>query len=73
MAFEDTVRGLREFDVNDLDFDNIGAWLALDTPFGILICRRFLAQRLVRTKRVIQATRSFPSTSFSFFSSSGHA
>lgn len=26
MAFENTVRGLREFDINDLDFDNIGAW-----------------------------------------------
>ena len=26
MAFEDTMRGLREFDINDLDFDNVGAW-----------------------------------------------
>ena len=26
MAFEETMRGLREFDVNDLDFDNVGAW-----------------------------------------------
>lgn len=26
MAFEDTMRGLREFDVTDLDFDNVGAW-----------------------------------------------
>jgi type IV pilus assembly protein PilO len=26
MAFEDTVRSLREFDVNDLDFDNVGSW-----------------------------------------------
>ena len=28
MAFEDTMRGLREFDINDLEFDNIGAWPA---------------------------------------------
>jgi type IV pilus assembly protein PilO len=26
MAFEDTMRSLREFDVNDLDFENIGSW-----------------------------------------------
>lgn len=26
MAFEDTMRSLREFDVNDLDFDTIGSW-----------------------------------------------
>jgi type IV pilus assembly protein PilO len=26
MAFEDTMRSLREFDINDLDFDNIGSW-----------------------------------------------
>ena len=26
MAFEDTVNSLREFDVNSLDFDNVGAW-----------------------------------------------
>ena len=26
MAFEDSIRGLREFDVNDLDFENVGAW-----------------------------------------------
>jgi type IV pilus assembly protein PilO len=26
MAFEDTMRGLREFDVNDLDLDNVGSW-----------------------------------------------
>lgn len=29
MAFEDTMRGLREFDINDLDFDNVGAWPAV--------------------------------------------
>ncbi len=26
MAFEDTMRALREFDINDLDFDNVGMW-----------------------------------------------
>jgi type IV pilus assembly protein PilO len=26
MAMEDTLRSLREFDVNDLDLDNIGSW-----------------------------------------------
>jgi type IV pilus assembly protein PilO len=30
MAFEDTMRSLREFDVNDLDFDSVGTW-----PFPI--------------------------------------
>ncbi len=30
MAFEDTMRSLREFDVNDLDFENAGSW-----PFPI--------------------------------------
>lgn len=26
MAFEDTMRSLREFDINDLDLDNVGSW-----------------------------------------------
>ena len=26
MAFENTMRSLREFDVNDLDFDTVGSW-----------------------------------------------
>ncbi|PLW84233.1 pilus assembly protein PilP [Kineobactrum sediminis] len=26
MALEDSLRALREFDVNDIDFDNIGSW-----------------------------------------------
>ncbi|PLW69111.1 type 4a pilus biogenesis protein PilO [Pseudohalioglobus lutimaris] len=30
MAFEDTIRSLKEFDVNDLDFENVGSW-----PFPI--------------------------------------
>jgi len=28
MAFENTMRSLREFDINDLDFDNVGSWPA---------------------------------------------
>ena len=28
MALEDTLRSLKEFDVNDIDFDNIGSWPA---------------------------------------------
>lgn len=28
MALEDTLRALKEFDVNDIDFDNIGSWPA---------------------------------------------
>lgn len=30
MAFEDTMRSLREFDFNDLDFENVGSW-----PFAL--------------------------------------
>ena len=26
MAFENTIRSLREFDINDLDFDTVGTW-----------------------------------------------
>ncbi|MEM8563065.1 MAG: type 4a pilus biogenesis protein PilO [Pseudomonadota bacterium] len=26
MAFEDSMRSLREFDINSLDFDNVGSW-----------------------------------------------
>ena len=26
MALEDTLRSMRDFDVNDLDFDNVGSW-----------------------------------------------
>jgi type IV pilus assembly protein PilO len=28
MAFENTMRSLREFNINDLDFDNVGSWPA---------------------------------------------
>tara|TARA_R110001592_G_scaffold363393_1_gene687253 strand:+ start:96817 stop:97431 length:615 start_codon:yes stop_codon:yes gene_type:complete len=34
MAFEDTMRSLREFDVNNLDFDNVGSW---PVPIKVLI------------------------------------
>lgn len=32
MALEDTLRNLREFDINDIDFENIGAW-----PMGVKV------------------------------------
>ena len=28
MAFEDNIRALREFELSDLDFDNVGSWPA---------------------------------------------
>ncbi len=34
MALEDTLRSVREFDVNSLEFDNIGSW---PTPLKVLI------------------------------------
>jgi type IV pilus assembly protein PilO len=34
MAFEDTMRSLREFDINNLDFDNVGNW---PLPIKLLI------------------------------------
>ena len=34
MAFEDSMRSLREFDINDLDFDNVGSW---PTPIKLFI------------------------------------
>ncbi len=34
MAFEDTMRSLREFDLNSLDFDNVGSW---PLPIKLLI------------------------------------
>ncbi|GAB3319811.1 type IV pilus inner membrane component PilO [Haliea atlantica] len=44
MAWEDTLRTLREFDVNDIDFENIGSW-----PAGIkaILCVLLLALVLV--------------------------
>ena len=35
MAMEDTLRSLREFDIKDLDFDNIGNWPG---PIKIILC-----------------------------------
>ena len=44
MAFEDTVRSLCEFDVNDLDFDNVGAWpIAVKVIIWVLLLAVFLA------------------------------
>jgi type IV pilus assembly protein PilO len=34
MAFEDTMRSLREFELGDLDFDNVGSW---PVPVKVLI------------------------------------
>ncbi len=34
MAFEDTMRSVREFNVNDLDFDNVGSW---PTPVKVVV------------------------------------
>jgi type IV pilus assembly protein PilO len=34
MAFEDTLRSMREFDINSLEFDNIGSW---PTPIKVFI------------------------------------
>ena len=33
MAFEDTMRSLREFDIGDLDFENVGSW---PTPIKVI-------------------------------------
>ena len=44
MAFEDTLRNLREFDVNDLDFDNVGSWpLVVKILIWILLLVALLA------------------------------
>ena len=44
MAMEDTLKALREFDVNDLDFDNVGSWPPL---IKALICVGLLILVLV--------------------------
>ncbi|MDG2273264.1 MAG: type 4a pilus biogenesis protein PilO [Halioglobus sp.] len=44
MAFEDTVRAVREFDFGDLDLDNVGSW-----PLPIKICAWVLLLILVVT------------------------
>lgn len=44
MAFEDTMRSLSEFDVNDLDFDNVGAWpMAIKAIIWVLLLAVVLA------------------------------
>lgn len=44
MAFEDTMRSLSEFDVNDLDFDNVGAWpIAIKVIIWALLISAVLA------------------------------
>jgi type IV pilus assembly protein PilO len=44
MAFEDTMRSLREFDINDLDFENVGSWpIAIKLFIWVLILVAVLA------------------------------
>lgn len=44
MAFEDTMRSLREFDMGDLDFDNVGSW---PLPIKLLVWALLLVVVLV--------------------------
>jgi type IV pilus assembly protein PilO len=44
MAFEDTMRSLREFDMGDLDFDNVGSW---PLPIKLLVWALLLIVVLV--------------------------
>lgn len=44
MALEDTVRSLREFDLGDLDFENVGSW---PTPAKVLVWAALLIAVLV--------------------------
>lgn len=44
MAFEDTMRSLREFDLGNLDFDNVGSW---PVPIKVLIWAVLLIAVLV--------------------------
>lgn len=41
---EDSLRSLREFDINDLDFDNIGTWPG---PIKVIVCLLLLVLVLV--------------------------
>ncbi|GAB5452284.1 MAG: type 4a pilus biogenesis protein PilO [Halioglobus sp.] len=44
MAFEDTMNSLREFDLNDLDFDNVGSWpMAVKVIVWVLLLALVLA------------------------------
>ncbi len=44
MAFEDTLQSIREFDINDLDFDNVGIW---PTPVKVIVWTILLIAVLV--------------------------
>jgi type IV pilus assembly protein PilO len=44
MAFESTMSSLRDFDINDLDFDNLGSWPG---PIKVLICAALLIAAVV--------------------------
>lgn len=44
MAFEDAVRSVREFDLGDLDLDNVGSW---PTPIKVLVWMLLLIAVLV--------------------------
>lgn len=44
MAFEDTMGSLRDFDINNLDFDNVGSW---PTPIKLFIWAVLLAAVVV--------------------------
>ncbi|MBN7797896.1 type 4a pilus biogenesis protein PilO [Parahaliea mediterranea] len=44
MAMEDSLRSLREFDINDLDFDNVGTWPG---PIKVIVCLLLLVLVLV--------------------------
>ncbi|NND69834.1 MAG: type 4a pilus biogenesis protein PilO [Halioglobus sp.] len=44
MALEDTLQAVREFDINDLDFDNVGVW---PTPIKIIVWTVLLIATLV--------------------------
>jgi len=44
MAFEDTMRSLRDFDLSDLDFDNVGSW---PVPIKLFIWLALMAAVMV--------------------------
>lgn len=44
MALEDTLQAVREFDINDLDFENVGVW---PTPVKIIVWTILLIATLV--------------------------
>jgi len=44
MALEDTLQSVREFDINDLDFENVGVW---PTPVKVIVWMLLLIATLV--------------------------